>query len=63
MDAARINGCNPDMMKVCTANMDIHHVLDSYSCMYMLSYVSKPEHEMNIFLKTIILMNGVFYYI
>ncbi|KAL1268547.1 hypothetical protein QQF64_033910 [Cirrhinus molitorella] len=35
--------------------MDIQFVLDSYSCnMYMLSYISKPEHEMNNILKIVI---------
>ncbi|KAL1268867.1 hypothetical protein QQF64_034230 [Cirrhinus molitorella] len=35
--------------------MDIQFVLDSYSCiMYMLSYISKLEHEMSDFLKNVI---------
>ncbi|XP_073729961.1 uncharacterized protein [Misgurnus anguillicaudatus] len=35
--------------------MDIQYILDPYSCiMYMLSYISKPEHEMNEMLKNVI---------
>ncbi|RXN36942.1 replicase helicase endonuclease [Labeo rohita] len=52
---AWVNGYNPDLLRAWNANMDIQFVLDSYSCiMYMLSYISKPEHEMNDFLKNVI---------
>ncbi|RXN36610.1 replicase helicase endonuclease [Labeo rohita] len=52
---AWVNGYNPDLLRAWNANMDIQFVLDSYSCiMYMLSYVSKPEREMNDFLKNVI---------
>uniref|UniRef100_A0A9J7Y7T4 ATP-dependent DNA helicase n=1 Tax=Cyprinus carpio carpio TaxID=630221 RepID=A0A9J7Y7T4_CYPCA len=52
---AWVNGYNPDLLRAWNANMDIQFVLDSFSCiMYMLSYISKPEHEMNDFLKTVI---------
>ncbi|XP_026084957.1 uncharacterized protein LOC113060278 [Carassius auratus] len=52
---AWVNGYNPDLLRAWNANMDIQFVLDSFSCiMYMLSYISKPEHEMNDYLKTVI---------
>ncbi|XP_053089417.1 uncharacterized protein LOC117597159 [Pangasianodon hypophthalmus] len=52
---AWVNGYNPDLLRAWNANMDIQYVLDSYSCiMYMLSYISKPEHVMNDFLKNVI---------
>ncbi|KAL1261372.1 hypothetical protein QQF64_006637 [Cirrhinus molitorella] len=52
---AWVNGYNPDLLRAWNANMDIQFVLDSYSCiMYMLSYISKPEHEMNDLLKNVI---------
>lgn len=45
-----VNAYNPDLMKAWNANMDIQYVVDDYSCiMYMMSYVSKPEHEMTEF--------------
>ncbi len=35
--------------------MDIQFVIDAFSCvMYMLSYISKPEHEMGDLLKNVI---------
>nr|XP_021330385.1 uncharacterized protein LOC101882679 [Danio rerio] len=50
-----VNGYNPDLLRAWNANMDIQYILDAYSCiMYMLSYVSKPEHEMSGFLKNVI---------
>ncbi|MCI4395547.1 hypothetical protein PGIGA_G00181850 [Pangasianodon gigas] len=52
---AWVSGYNPDLLWAWNANMDIQYVLDPYSCiMYMLSYISKPEHEMNDFLKNVI---------
>ncbi|XP_073724526.1 uncharacterized protein [Misgurnus anguillicaudatus] len=50
-----VNGYNPDLLRAWNANMDIQYILDPYSCiMYMLSYISKPEHEMNEMLKNVI---------
>ncbi|KAE8291439.1 ATP-dependent DNA helicase PIF1 [Larimichthys crocea] len=50
-----VNGYNPDLLRAWNANMDIQFVLDEYSClMYMMSYVSKPEHEMTEFLNDVI---------
>ncbi|KAG7454936.1 hypothetical protein JOB18_027468, partial [Solea senegalensis] len=35
--------------------MDIQYVIDDYSCMaYMMSYLSKPEHEMTEHLKSVV---------
>ncbi|KAK0151948.1 ATP-dependent DNA helicase PIF1 [Merluccius polli] len=50
-----INGYNPDLLRAWNANMDIQYVVDDFSCiMYMMSYVSKPEHEMTEFLNSVI---------
>ncbi|XP_060756276.1 uncharacterized protein LOC132867382 [Neoarius graeffei] len=50
-----VNQYNPDLLRAWNANMDIQYVVDDYSCiMYMMSYVSKPEHEMTQFLKNVI---------
>lgn len=50
-----VNGYNPDLLRAWNANMDIHFVLDGLGCvMYMLSYIPKPEHEMNHVLKNVI---------
>ena len=50
-----VNGYNPDLLRAWNANMDIQYVLDDFSCiMYMMSYVSKPEHEMTEFLNSVI---------
>ncbi|OCT76291.1 hypothetical protein XELAEV_18031490mg [Xenopus laevis] len=50
-----INGYNPVLLKAWNANMDIQFILDPYSCiMYILSYISKAEHEMSDYLKRII---------
>ncbi|CAM4556297.1 unnamed protein product [Leuciscus chuanchicus] len=50
-----VNGYNPDLLRAWNANMDIQFVLDAFSCvMYMLSYISKPEHEMGDLLKNVI---------
>eukprot|EP00079_Xenopus_tropicalis_P016290 XP_004914953.1 PREDICTED: uncharacterized protein LOC101733667 [Xenopus tropicalis] len=52
---AWVNGYNLDLLRAWNANMDIQYILDSYSCiMYMLSYISKPEHEINDFLNNVI---------
>lgn len=50
-----VNGYNPDLLRAWNANMDIQYVLDPFNCiMYMLSYISKPEHEMSNLLKNVI---------
>ncbi|KAL1276520.1 hypothetical protein QQF64_036143 [Cirrhinus molitorella] len=50
-----VNGHNPDLLRAWNANMDIQFVLDPFNCiMYMLSYISKPEHEMNDVLKNVV---------
>lgn len=50
-----VNGYNAYLLKAWNANMDIQYVLDEFSCiMYIMSYVSKPEHEMNEFLNKVI---------
>ncbi|XP_016359458.1 uncharacterized protein LOC107701841 [Sinocyclocheilus anshuiensis] len=49
-----VNGYNP-MLRAWNANMDIQFILNPYSCiMYMLSYISKAEHEMSDYLKRVI---------
>nr|XP_021333346.1 uncharacterized protein LOC101884770 [Danio rerio] len=50
-----VNGYNPLLLRAWNANMDIQFILNPYSCiMYMLSYISKAEHEMSDYLKTVI---------
>ncbi|XP_051816503.1 uncharacterized protein LOC127537664 [Acanthochromis polyacanthus] len=50
-----VNAYNPDLLRAWNANMDIQYVLDEYSCaMYMMSYMTKPEHEMTEFLKSVV---------
>jgi hypothetical protein len=50
---AWINPYNPDLLRAWNANMDIQLILDPYSCvMYILSYISKAEHELGEILKT-----------
>ncbi|XP_059203438.1 uncharacterized protein LOC131982826 isoform X1 [Centropristis striata] len=50
-----VNGYNPDLLRAWNANMDIQYVIDDFSCiMYMMSYVSKPEHEMTEFLNSVV---------
>lgn len=50
-----INNYSPDLLRAWNANMDIQYVVDDFSCiMYMMSYVSKPEHEMTEFLNSVI---------
>nr|XP_057929967.1 uncharacterized protein LOC131129981 isoform X1 [Doryrhamphus excisus]XP_057929968.1 uncharacterized protein LOC131129981 isoform X1 [Doryrhamphus excisus]XP_057929969.1 uncharacterized protein LOC131129981 isoform X1 [Doryrhamphus excisus] len=49
------NAYNPHLLRAWNANMDIQYILDDISCiMYMMSYISKPEHEMTEFLKSVI---------
>ncbi|XP_074549060.1 uncharacterized protein LOC141807175 [Halichoeres trimaculatus] len=50
-----VNAYNPDLLRAWNANMDIQYVLDDQVCaMYMMSYITKPEHEMSEFLKSVI---------
>lgn len=50
-----INGYNPHLLRAWNANMDIQFILNPYSCiMYMLSYITKAEHEMSEYLKCIV---------
>ncbi|KAL1277144.1 hypothetical protein QQF64_023817 [Cirrhinus molitorella] len=50
-----VNGYNPHLLRAWDANMDIQFILNPYSCiMYMLSYISKAEHEMSDYLKRVI---------
>ncbi|XP_064625952.1 uncharacterized protein LOC135486782 [Lineus longissimus] len=49
---AWVNNYNPDLLKAWNANMDIQYVTDAWACvMYILSYISKAEHEMSALLK------------
>ena len=48
-----VNNYNPNLLKAWNANLDIQYVLDPYSCiMYILSYISKSEHELGELLRT-----------
>jgi len=50
-----VNAYNSDLLRAWNANMDIQFVIDDYSCLaFMMSYVSKPEHEMTEFLDGVI---------
>ncbi|KAE8291448.1 ATP-dependent DNA helicase PIF1 [Larimichthys crocea] len=50
-----INAYNQDLLRAWNANMDIQYVIDDFGCiMYMMSYISKPEHEMTEFLNSVI---------
>ncbi|KAL6484152.1 hypothetical protein MHYP_G00061970 [Metynnis hypsauchen] len=50
-----INGYNPHLLRAWNANMDIQFILNPYSCiMYMLSYITKAEHEMSEYLKQVV---------
>ncbi|XP_073795416.1 uncharacterized protein isoform X2 [Danio rerio] len=49
-----VNGYNPVLLRSWDANMDIQFILNPYSCiMYILSYISKAEHDMSNYLKTV----------
>ena len=42
-----VNNYNPSLLRAWNANMDIQYVLSAESCvMYILSYISKSEHEL-----------------
>ncbi|KAL2076326.1 hypothetical protein ACEWY4_028078 [Coilia grayii] len=50
-----INCYNPLLLRAWNANMDIQYVLNPYSCvMYILSYITKAEHEMSEYLKCVV---------
>ena len=50
---AWVNPYNPDILRAWNANLDVQYILDPYSCvMYILSYISKSEHELGEILKT-----------
>ncbi|XP_049340466.1 uncharacterized protein LOC111190042 [Astyanax mexicanus] len=50
-----VNGYNPLLLRAWNANMDIQYILNPYTCiMYILSYISKGEHEMSEYLKGVI---------
>ena len=47
-----INNYNPALLDIWNANMDIQYITDPYSCvMYILSYISKAEHELSDILR------------
>jgi hypothetical protein len=47
-----VNPYNAHLLRAWNANMDIQFVLDAYSCiMYIVSYISKAEHELGALLK------------
>ena len=47
-----VNAYNPDLLRCWRANMDIQYIIDPYSCvMYILSYISKAEHELRQILR------------
>ncbi|KAI5614793.1 hypothetical protein C0J50_11103, partial [Silurus asotus] len=50
-----VNGYNRDLLRAWNANMDIQYILDPFCCvLYILSYISKSEHEMNDLLKSVV---------
>jgi len=50
-----VNGYNPMLLRAWDANMDIQFILNPYICiMYIVSYISKAEHEMSDYLKKVI---------
>ncbi|XP_076838347.1 uncharacterized protein LOC143483367 [Brachyhypopomus gauderio] len=52
---AWVNGYNKHLLRAWNANIDIQYILNPYSCvMYILSYISKAEHEMSDYLKRIV---------
>ena len=47
-----VNGYNADLLRAWGANLDIQYILDPYACiMYIVSYISKSEHELGEILK------------
>ncbi|XP_071788473.1 uncharacterized protein [Asterias amurensis] len=47
-----VNQYNPDLLRCWNANMDIQFISDVYACVtYVVSYMSKAEHEMGVLLK------------
>uniref|UniRef100_A0A8C5FK64 ATP-dependent DNA helicase n=2 Tax=Gadus morhua TaxID=8049 RepID=A0A8C5FK64_GADMO len=52
---AYVNGYNPTLLLAWDANMDIQYILNPYSCIaYICSYISKAEHGLSEYLKTMI---------
>ena len=46
------NNHSPALLDIWNANMDIQYITDPYSCiMYILSYISKAEHELSEILR------------
>ena len=46
------NNYSPALLDIWNANMDIQYITDPYSCiMYILSYISKAEHELSDILR------------
>ena len=46
------NNYSPPLLDIWNANMDIQYITDPYSCiMYILSYISKAEHELSDILR------------
>lgn len=49
---AWVNNYNPELLKAWNGNMDLQYITDAWACiMYILSYISKAEHEMSALLK------------
>ena len=50
-----VNGYNPALLEAWDANLDIQFILNPYSCiMYICSYISKAEHGLSEYLKSMI---------
>ncbi|XP_028428571.1 uncharacterized protein LOC114552071 isoform X2 [Perca flavescens] len=50
-----VNGYNRNLLEAWDANLDIQFILNAYSCIaYMCSYISKAEHSLSEYLKTVI---------
>ncbi|KAI3356757.1 hypothetical protein L3Q82_003436 [Scortum barcoo] len=50
-----VNGYNPYLLDAWDGNMDIQFILNAYSCIaYICSYISKAEHGLSEYLKTMI---------
>ncbi|MBN3305935.1 DMTA2 factor, partial [Amia calva] len=50
-----VNGYNKHLLRAWNAKIDIQYILNAYCCvMYIVSYISKAEHEMSELLKNVI---------
>ncbi|XP_077385098.1 uncharacterized protein LOC144023466 [Festucalex cinctus] len=50
-----VNNYNPHLLLAWNANMDIQYILNAYSCIaYICSYISKAEHGLSQYLKSVI---------